>query len=83
MAEIAKQLGLKVERMVVNVTEPQMFTFAFSVSAEAVMTATQKEQKKFDKDFADIERAFQEETFRNEKLPSARKDIEDWLKDLE
>lgn len=75
--EIAQSLGLSVARFMID--PPDKIHIIFAVEAEAVLSEYEKEQRKVDLTFAQMEREFEEDGIVESKMEIIRKDIAEWM----
>jgi hypothetical protein len=82
LQEVCDALGLDVERFMVLPDEgTEIIQAVLVVRPDAVMSEAEKEQKRFDEEFARMEKSLVEDSVFDEKKPSMREDLEKWLND--
>jgi len=75
--EVAASLGLTIMKFVVE--PPDHIHIIFGVEPDAVMSEYEKEQRKIDKEFAAMERQFEQDGIMETKAEIMKKDIASWL----
>jgi hypothetical protein len=79
--EVAESLGLEVHNMMFFVNEENMVNVVWTVKPDAVMTEAERDQRRVDKEFADMMGGI-EDPF-EDKAASARDDLSKWLEENE
>jgi hypothetical protein len=82
LQEVAKSLDLEVETFLYRPATgdmPDIFQVQLIIRAEAVMSEAEKDQKRIDAQFEEMEKALMQDDIAENKLPQIERDIQDWF----